>query len=429
MFNQHKILRGEMTLLIVIGIIVSLFLTLTTTAIATQKVVVMAMTSPETNGLKAMADVFTKKTGIKVEFSEQGRLGYFTNVITKLVAGTTSFDLAQINTTYVTELAAAGAVDFWDEYLYNPKMTDLKQYDLNDVPIIYRYKGKIVTIPTDAMSQLLYYRTDLINKPPETWDELLEEAKKWTRSLNPLSPTAYGDVVSALAGPEPPKLFYPVLWSFGGRVFDDKGNVTLLSPESIKAAKFYRALKIVMPPDVTSYNYPKIFDSLKNGTVAMAGCFWNAAYNDIKMSDSEYKDKIGIALIPGVRQPDGSILRVPQTHSWCLVMNAKSKHKEAAWKFLLFATSKEGGRIHGRHGGSPYRTSILSDPTYAKGIYYQLMVKTLSMAKAEPLVPYYSQMHEIMNHVIAGILASDKPVEEILKKGEEDLKELVGKYR
>ena len=73
-------------------------------------------------------------------------------MITQLVAGTDAFDLAQINSTFVTELAAAGAIEFWDEHLNNGKLTNLAEYDLKDIPVIYRYNGKITMIPTDAMS-------------------------------------------------------------------------------------------------------------------------------------------------------------------------------------------------------------------------------------------------------------------------------------
>jgi len=97
-----------------------------------------------------MAAEFTKKTGIQVEFSEQGRLGYFESVITQLVAGADTFDLAQINSTFVTELAAAGAIEFWDEHLNDGKRTNLAEYDVKDIPVIYRYNGKITMIPTDA---------------------------------------------------------------------------------------------------------------------------------------------------------------------------------------------------------------------------------------------------------------------------------------
>jgi ABC-type glycerol-3-phosphate transport system substrate-binding protein len=396
-----------------------------TLADAQAKVKILAVTSPETRGLKAMAVEFTKKTGIQVEFSEQGRLGYFESVITQLVAGTDAFDLAQINSTFVTELAAAGAIEFWDEHLNNGRLTNLAEYDVKDIPVIYRYNGKITMIPTDAMSQLLYYRSDLISAPPQTWDEVLATAKKWTKSLNPQSPTPYGNGVTAMPGPEAPKVFYPVLWSFGGEVFDSQMNPHLTSPEAIRAAEFYRSLRPVLPPDYNSYNYPKVLDGLRNGTLAMASVYWNAAYNDIQASNSPHKDAIKVALVPGVKKADGTISRRPQTHSWGLVFNKRSPSKEAAWKFLLYATGKEGGRIHGKNGGSPFRTSILQDPAWASGPYYSLMVQTLAIATPEPQVTFYSKMHEVMNQMISATLDGKEPIPAVLERTNASLKALL----
>ena len=48
----------------------------------------------------------------------------------------------------------------------------------------------------------------------------------------------------------------------------------------------------------------------------MASPYWNAAYPQIVKSDSPYKDKIGLALVPGVKQADGSIKRTPFQHGW-----------------------------------------------------------------------------------------------------------------
>lgn len=389
------------------------------------KVKILAVTSPETRGLKAVAAEFTKKTGIQVEFAEQGRLGYFESVITQLVAGTDAFDLAQINSTYVTELAAAGAIDFWDEYLNNAKLTNLGEYDVKDLPVIYRYQGKITMVPTDSMSQLLYYRSDLISTPPQTWDEVLAVAKKWTKNLNPQSPTAYGTGITAMPGPEAPKVFYPVLWSHGGQVFDAQMNPTLVTPEAVKAAEFYRSLRPVLPPDYSSYNYPKVLDGLKNGTLAMASTYWNAAYNDIQASGSPFKEAIKVALIPGVRKADGTIVRRPQTHSWGLLLNKRAPSKEAAWKFLVYATGKEGGRIHGKNGGSPFRTSILQDPSWATGPYYPLMVQTLAVATPEPQVTFYSKMHEVMNQMVSGILDGKEPIPAVLERTSTSLRGLV----
>jgi len=389
-------------------------------------ITILCVTSPETNALKVLAKKFKElNPGYDVVFNEQGRLGYFTNVTTQLVGGTDAFDLIQDNTTYMTELAAAGTLEPWDKYLNNPKLTDLKAYDLADLPIKLKYKGKIYCIPTDLSSQVYYYRKDIISKPADTWDELIALAKKNTG----MAATKYGTILTAMTGgPEAPKIFDVVLWSFGGDVIDKDGNVVINSEATKKAAGIYRALKPYMPEDVTTYNYPKVFDAMKSGLVAQAVPFWNAAWNNIKLTDSKFKDKYGITLVPGVRQKDGSIRRTPQTHGWGLVMNAKSHNKLAAWKFLVYATSKEGFEIRGKNGGSIFRPSILNDPKNANDPYFSVMAKTYSLAKMEPLVPYYTKMHEILNQMVADILTTNKPIEDILARTEKDLKNLKAKY-
>ncbi|MCA1789638.1 MAG: extracellular solute-binding protein, partial [Thioalkalivibrio sp.] len=308
-------------------------------------------------------------------------------------------------------------------------MTDLKTYDMDDIPIIYRHDGRVTMIPTDAMSQLFYYRSDLIETPAETFEEVREVAREFTRAFNPDSPTEYGLVFTSGPGPEAPKVFYTILWAFGGDVFDDDGEVALNSEETLAAAEYYRSLREFMPPDLETYNYTSVIGLLQSGAVAMAPVFWNAAYNGIQAGDSPYKDVIDATLIPGVEQPDGSILRVPQTHSWGMVLNPNSKNLEATWQFLLYATGKEGGRIHGRNGGSPFRTSILQDPEYASGPYYDLMVETLALARPEPQVVFYSQMHEIMNQMIAGILSTDDDLNQVIQQTHEDLEALVDANR
>ena len=145
-------------------------------------VTILCVTSPETEALKVAADVFMERNpDIRIAFNEQGRLGYFTNVTTQLVGGTTEFDLVQDNTTYMTELAAAGVLEPWDDYLNDPELTDLAAYDLDDLPIKLTYEGKIYCIPTDLSSQLYYYRTDMMNQPAETWEELISLAAGNTR--------------------------------------------------------------------------------------------------------------------------------------------------------------------------------------------------------------------------------------------------------
>ena len=192
-----------------------------------EKAVVFVRTGIEADAVRAAAEAYTKKTGNPIEIMEAGRRGFYATVHTQLIGGSDEFDLAQANNVDVAVLAAAGAISPIEPYLYDPKLTDLAEYDLDDFPFVYRYDGKIYTIPFDVSTHFLYYRSDLIPNPPQTWNEYLETARKWTQTLNPSSPTMYGASLTALAGSEQPKVFYSVMWSKGGWILDDKGKELL----------------------------------------------------------------------------------------------------------------------------------------------------------------------------------------------------------
>ncbi len=198
----RSILVLSSLILLVIGVLGS--------AAPAEKVVVFARTGVEADAIRAVAKAYTAKTGNPVELMEAGRTGFYQAMQTQLIGGSDKFDLAQANDVDIAYLAEAGVIDPIDKYV-RAKLITLKDY-----PFVYRYKGKIYALPFDVSTLFLYYRSDLIPNPPQTWDEYLEVARKWTKSLNPQSPTLYGAGLTALAGSEQPKMFYSIMWSKGG---------------------------------------------------------------------------------------------------------------------------------------------------------------------------------------------------------------------
>jgi ABC-type glycerol-3-phosphate transport system substrate-binding protein len=216
------------------------------------------------------------------------------------------------------------------------------------------------------------------------------------------------------------------MWSFGGWIVDDKCNVGVDSPGAIKAAKFYETLRDekLLAPDIFTWGFSNVLDALKTGVVAMAGPYWNAAYPMIKTSDSPFKDNIRLALVPGVKKPDGTIYRTPFQQGKVLLLNASSKRKVAAWMFLQYLTSKEGTRIMAKAGGTPARISVLSDPSMQPSEYYEMMVASLKIAKGDPGPTFYPEQHEAMNQALSAIVTGTGEVEESLKRAGDTIRKL-----
>jgi multiple sugar transport system substrate-binding protein len=378
---------------------------------------VLIRTGAESAALRQLLQPFEQETGIQAQLIEVGRDGYFTTVGTQLLAGSDTFDLVFVPNTAIAELASAGAILPLDPYIRNPDLTDQSTFDVEDFLAVYRYQEAIYALPTDISTHFLYYRSDLIPSPPETWDEVYDLAEKFSKSQNAESPTQWGLAMPAVVPEERTKIFASLLWTFGGDFISEQdGGSRLSEPESIKAGQYLEKLieRRLVPGDLLSWDFSKTRDALLSGEIAMAAPYWNAAYPMIQADTvSPYRNWIKVAMLPGVKDAEGAIRRVPFQHGWTFAINANSSRKEEAWKFLAYATGKKGGAIYANAGGVPARRSILSNPAYQRSRPdFALILESMKYAKAEPSVTYYPSMVEITENALAKVFTLySKPTE------------------
>lgn len=389
---------------------------------------VLIRTGTESSALRKLAQPFQAKTGIKVEFVELGRDNYFTALGTQLFAGSSAFDVLFMPNTSIAQFASVHAILPLDPFIDNPADTDVEAFDLADFLALYRYKGAIYALPTDISTHFLYYRSDLIREPPETWDEFYDIAQRFTRSSSADSPTRWGAAMPAVVPEERSKIFASLLWSFGGDVVrSDNGQVQFDSELSVRAGEYLVRLvkNQVVPDDLLSWDFARTRDALLQGDVAMAAPFWNAAYQDILHADSPYKDHIKVALIPGIEDADGVIRRVPFQHSWTLAINANSGSPDDAWQFLAYAAGKDGGRLYAQAGGIPARRSILGDSAYQEDRPdFGLLLESIKTARNEPNFSSYNAMIDIEEQALAKIITLYSEPRAAFSSAADDLRHL-----
>jgi len=389
----------------------------------TKKVRLVVRTGLESEGLREVAQEFKKTYNIIVEVMELGRENYLSAVPTQLLSGSSKFDVVFLPSTMIAELAKADVLLSLDNKI-----------DVNDTDLIatYGYQNKIFALPCDISTMFLYYRKDLINTPPQTWKEFIEVSKKFSQEINPNSPTKYGCAFPGMAGEDLPKSFYCLLWSYGGFILKEN-EVGIGQLSSILAAQYLRRLldENVLPKDITSWSFSQIYENLENGNLAMAAPFWNAAATFLLRSESRFKENIDIALVPGIKQDDGTIKRMSFQHAWTLAVNSKSKNIDEAIEFLAFATGKEGGKLYAKSArGNPARYSILKDPNLQiNRPEFKLLIESLQLANSEPSVSYYATLHNIMNEELTQILTKSKNPDEAMKDGGKRIKALVRKFK
>ena len=294
--------------------------------------------------------------------------------------------------------------------------------DPEDLLVTGEYQGDLYGLPTDVSTFFTFFRADLVAQPPALWSDLLAAARRADLGGNV--------VFSGKAGEELPKMFYPLLWSSGGFVLRGD-SVGLDTPEAIAAASMFQELAMspMAPPDLSNWDVVKVLDELQAGSVAIAAPQWNALFPLIKGGDSQFAEAIAIAPLPGV--PDGdSIRRTNFVQSWMLV---KSRGAPAATadEFIAFATGPAGAHRYALEAdGTPARVSVLADSAVvAVRPEFPAVRDALEHAQAEPAVPFYAELHAIMNDHLSELIAGAGTAEDIMRAAAADVRDLVSRTR
>jgi multiple sugar transport system substrate-binding protein len=95
-------------------------------------------------------------------------------LVRRLAAKDSSVDLVGMDVVWTAEFANAGWIREFPGALG-------KQVTAKDFPSVIKtatFKGKIYGAPFNSNTELLWYRKDLVPKPPTTWDQMISEAEK-----------------------------------------------------------------------------------------------------------------------------------------------------------------------------------------------------------------------------------------------------------
>ena len=171
-------------------------------------------------------------------------------------------------------------------------------------------------VPYDPSTQLLFYRRDLFADPtykrmyfetfreelapPETFADYNRIAGFFTRTLNPASPIQYGSTAAIGNVGMSPSEFMPRLFEEGGRLLNGLGQITLDTPEALRALKNYQ--ETYQYSDKTVYDFWKnVLEGFADGSAAMTVVFINYASHILNLKMSSIAGKLGFAPVPGGR--------------------------------------------------------------------------------------------------------------------------------
>jgi multiple sugar transport system substrate-binding protein len=99
-------------------------------------------------------------------------------LVRRLGADDSSIDIIGMDVIWTGEFANAGWVEEWT----GPLKQQVTKGVFPGVIETASFEGKLYAAPFNTNTQLLWYRKDLVPKPPRTWDEMIDQAEKLGRA-------------------------------------------------------------------------------------------------------------------------------------------------------------------------------------------------------------------------------------------------------
>ncbi|HKA21771.1 MAG TPA: extracellular solute-binding protein [Blastocatellia bacterium] len=211
--------------------------------------------------------------------------------------------------------------------------------------------GSLYGLPRNIDVRLLHYRTDLIESPPQTWDDVLEIARQQNTP-----PDFYGFLFpgreSGLFG-----TFFELAEMAGARLFPENLLPEIENEAGRWALGLLRTFYVerLVPAELPEWHYDKVHECFRAGRAAMVGDWpgYYGLYRDANVS--AVHDRLGLSAYP--IGPAGRSLSYGGGHTFALTKRGVDKPE--ALELLLHLTAFDQQLLEARNGCVPVRKSVM----------------------------------------------------------------------
>jgi len=362
----------------------------------------LVMSSFQDNGLLAfktkIIPLFEHETGIKIEWVEDDYSSTFEKQFQDGISKAGQFDIYVMDDPWVPQFAAAPVLQNLsklgfknDPDLMQPFM-DTGYWPPRKGPRLPDFKSEtpaIYAMPFVGDMQSLTYRRDILGSAPKTWSGLVKEVRAKEKP-----PKTYGIVFRGVKGNPIATSWFPIFYSQGGKLFDNKWKVLFNNPASTRASEFFvHTLKGLAPPGVVAY------DSTQEGAAILGGkalsiiqYTGNALLSDDPKS-TKLVGKLAFATVP--RGPGGSIAQIG---IWASGISTSAPNLQNAITFQKWFVTRKAQIALARAGSMPIRRSAFKDPTAnRKNPLMKTILAQLDLgALARPRTPDWAKVEDIL---------------------------------
>jgi multiple sugar transport system substrate-binding protein len=339
---------------------------------------------------------FTKETGIQVKYNETAYDAWYQNAKNDGLNKTGAYDIYVMDDNWVPEFAAGKIIQNLDQigFKVNPGILPkgleqgywppkagarLKDFK-NDKPALYA-----IVIIDDV--EILYYRKDLFNGVPKTWDDIAKAAAAKSKP-----PKLYGWSARGLKGNPIMMTYLPLLNSYGGQFVKGDWSPGFAGPEGIGALERLMSFIPYMPAGVAEFDTDQETQVMLEGKCIALTEYTGLVHRVDDKTSSQVVGKINMAATPAQEKS------APPIGTFICGIASGAPNTAGAKHFLEWFTSDKVQIDFARDGGSAAVTkSALEDPQATKQYRWLPAIKdAVNNSVPKPKTPDEPKFEDIL---------------------------------
>jgi len=287
--------------------------------------------------------------------------------------------------------------------------------------------GRFVCLPYVGNAQMFFYdpaqfAKNGLDRAPRTWDEVIAAGSKITADGKQQN---FGYVMRAAEGNPVVADFMPIFWSYGADMFDANRQPNLVTAEAKKAMQVFLKLKEISPPGVESFNADEVGTFMAQGTAASSINWpnWVATFED--PNQSRVVGKIAYTAIPAGTHAGSS-----EIGHWLMGITADSKNKQAAFDFMIWATSPEQIKKSVTRGNPPVRFSVFTDPELTaqpQFRHFPVLMEAINFSTPRPRHPKWPEIENAFGVELSKAVAGQIGADEALQRANDAIAKIVAR--
>lgn len=313
-----------------------------------------------------------------------------------------SIDVASIDVVYPAEFGSQA----WTAPIDSKWPTSERANYLPGPIASCTYNGHLWAAPLRTDLGIIYYRTDLISTPPNTWTDMATMAK------SAMSKSKYGYVWQGAQYEGLVCDFVEVLYGYGGSILDPNNpkTVTVNSPQAVQAlTDMVSWVGTISPDAVTNYMEDSARTVFQQGnSVFMRN--WPYAY---ALGNTASQSKIaGKFDIHGMLYGGSNTVGHSCIGGWNLAINAFTPYQDQSWSFIHYMLQDSAQKTLAIDASfTPTLKSTYNDPDVAsKQPLFTKLAPILQTAQPRPVSPRYPDVSTaIQLRIHQALLKSSTP--------------------